>query len=132
MEAGNFEIQLGLLAESKAGSEHVKLLGHLIADDHIQSGAFLRQVANIEGVKTSMDTGAHSKQLDQLSSLQGAEFDKAFLQTVTDMHKAEIAAFLEEAHNGKDLALKQFALTDLPTLQKHLSIADQLQSQSKM
>jgi putative membrane protein len=129
VEGGNFEVQVGQLAERNAGSEQVRLLGYMIASDHARSDDSLRQLAFMEKASLSTESLAYSRKLQQLGRLHGAAFDKAFLQTITASHKADIAVFLREAKNGKDVALRQFASGALPTLQKHLSMAQQLRSQ---
>lgn len=126
---GTFEVQVGQLAERNGSNHQVKLLGHIIASDHTERDGFLRQLASMQGVNASAESATYSRQLQQLENLHGAAFDKAFLQTITANHKADIDVYLQEANNGKNIAIKQFASTSLATLQKHLSMAKQLRSE---
>jgi predicted outer membrane protein len=58
-----------------------------------------------------------------LASLEGAEFDQAYLQQQTAAHICAIALYKAEAQMGRDENLKSFAAQTLPKLTQHLEMA---------
>ncbi len=46
-------------------------------------------------------------------------------------HKQDVSEFQNEAQNGSDPNLKQFASTTLPVLQEHLTMVQDLSKQAK-
>lgn len=69
-----------------------------------------------------MDDEAHKR----LQTLQGAEFDRAFVRQVITDHNEAIALYTRAARDLDDSELKAFASETLPTLQEHLSEAERL------
>ena len=73
---------------------------------------------------------------DQLSRLSGAEFDKAYMDAMVRDHQQAVQAFQKEANIGTGTKRQKpdtHAKTDsqiaqelLPTLQKHLTEAEQI------
>ena len=64
---------------------------------------------------------------DRLAKLSGEQFDKEFAKAMVDDHKNDIKEFEAQAKGTDDVA--SFAKNTLPTLQKHLQIAQSLTSQ---
>ena len=73
--------------------------------------------------------GNDQSAIEQLSKLEGVEFDKAYLQAQLSAQEYEMVVFLNEALNGEDGALKQFASSTLPTLEGHLDMAEELSNE---
>ncbi len=63
----------------------------------------------------------------QSNSLPGSAFDRDMRAMVRD-HKMDIAEFQKESNGGQDTDIKSFASSTLPTLQDHLSQAQQVES----
>ena len=127
-EGGYFEVQASQLAEKNASSDQVKLLAHTIVTDHQQANDQLRQIALMKNVPLPTEP-ANKSELERLSGLKGKAFDDAYAKAMVKDHKNDIAEFLQEAKKGEDSAVKQFASQSLPTLQRHLHLAQQVQAQ---
>ncbi len=123
-----FELSAGQLAEQHASNEQVKLLAHKIVTDHKQSNENLLKLAAIENIKVTKEP-ANAGDLKKLSGLKGEAFDKEFVRIMVDFHKSAIPYYLEEAKNGKDLALKQYASQWVLVVQQNLYLSEHVQAQ---
>ena len=68
----------------------------------------------------------HRKMLDKLREKTGDKFTKAYHKDQVSVHKTAVSLFERYAKNGGDPALKACAATTLPTLQRHLQMAKDL------
>jgi putative membrane protein len=64
-----------------------------------------------------------------LAKLQGAAFDRAYIQHMVNDHEEDVKLFRTEAKHGKDPDLKRFAAHTLPTLEAHLNMVRNLAEQ---
>jgi putative membrane protein len=129
---GLAEVEMGKLATQKASSDAVKQFGQRMVDDHSKANEQLKQAAaksNIE-VPASLDS-KHQSRVDKLAKLSGPEFDKAYLKDQVKDHENDVDKFKDEAQNGSDPNVKQFAMATLPTLQEHLSAVKDLKKAAK-
>jgi len=125
-QGGQAEVELGQLAADKGQSQQVKDFGQKMVQDHSKANDQLKQIASQENIPLPSGLSAKDKALkDRLSKLSGAQFDLAYMQSMVQDHKEDIAEFQKEASNGKDQPVKQFAQQTLPTLQEHLHMAQQ-------
>lgn len=122
------EVQMGRLATKNAQSDAVKQLGQKLVQDHSKANQELKKIASQKGVTLSTDLGEHKTALDHLKSLQGKEFDQAFVQHAVQDHQKDIQKFQQAAQQLQDSDLKSFAQKTLPTLQEHLQMAKSAQS----
>lgn len=122
------EVQLGTLASERASNADVKSFGQMMVKDHSQANQDLAQVAAQLKVKptTSLDQ-KHKDLAAKLSKLQGAEFDREYINAMVQGHQ-EVAGQLE-ARAGASHALTEWARQTLPTVQKHLERARELQKE---
>jgi putative membrane protein len=122
---GLAEVEMGKLAQEKAGSEQVKQFGQRMVDDHSKANDELKQVATAKGLTLPTDLDAkHKSKLDKLQKLSGAQFDRAYMDDMVADHKQDVGEFQKEAKSGKDSDIKGFASKTLPTLQEHLKMAE--------
>ena len=93
------EVQLGKLASERASNADVKSFGQMMVKDHTQANQDLAQVAAQLKVKptTSLDQ-KHKDLAAKLSKLQGAEFDREYINAMVQGHQG-VAGQLE-AHTG--------------------------------
>jgi putative membrane protein len=80
------EIQLGQLAVQNAQNPQVKQFAQTMVDEHTKALAALRSAAGSAQLPTSIDK-KHQKVHDKLSKLQGAEFDREYMEAMVDAHK---------------------------------------------
>ncbi len=95
------EIQLGQLALQHAQDSQVKQFAQMMVDDHTRALEQLRTVTSSQGLQVPSELdGKHQKLHDKLSKLQGAEFDRAYMDAMVDAHKD--AEKLLKSHAGKN------------------------------
>jgi putative membrane protein len=90
MMDGVAEVQLGKLATQRAQSADVKQFAQTMVRDHSKAGDELKQLAahnhmNVE-LPAQLDT-KHQELMDKLSKLQGAEFDREYMNAMVDGHR---------------------------------------------
>lgn len=124
---GLAEVQMGNLALNKASSADVKAFGQRMVTDHSKANAELAQLATAKGLAlaTELD-GEHKSALEHLTSLSGAEFDKAYMQHMVQDHQKDVQAFQNSSTMATDADVKAFAAKTLPILQQHLQLAQQV------
>jgi putative membrane protein len=131
-EAGAAEVAMGRLAQDHATSPDVKGFAARMVSDHQKAGDQLKSIAASKGLTPPDQLSKHDQaELDKLSKLQGADFDRAYVKSQVSAHKDAVSLFNSESKSGKDADLKQFASTTLPTLQDHLQMVQQLSKATK-
>jgi putative membrane protein len=124
---GMAEVELGKLAVEKASSPDVKSFGQHMVDDHSKANDELKQLAAQKGMTLPATVSSMQKQdMDKLSKLSGAAFDKAYIDMMVKGHNKTVALFEKESKGGKDSDLKSWASSTLPTLQGHKKMVDDL------
>lgn len=127
MQGDMAEVQLGKLAQQKSQSDDVKQFGQMLEQDHGQHLQMAQQQAQQLGVTAPTDQNAKQKSVyERLNKLSGAQFDKQFARHEVQDHKKDIAEFEKKAKAKGPLA--QYAEQTVPTLQKHLKAAEQIEN----
>jgi putative membrane protein len=129
-EGGMAEVAKGKLAAEKASHDGVKQFGQKMVDDHTKAGDELKSIARGKNISLPGDTPRPPMQalLAKLEKLEGAAFDRAYVDDQIRDHEKTIALFEREAKTGKDADLKAFAEKTLPTLKEHLSMVRDLKT----
>jgi putative membrane protein len=98
------EIQLGQLAAERAQDPQVKQFAQTMVDDHTKAQEQLKTVASDQNIPipSALD-GKHQKLHDKLAKLQGAEFDRAYIDAMVDGHK-DAEKLLKKRAEQKDKA----------------------------
>jgi putative membrane protein len=123
------EVKMGQLAQQKGQSQQVKQFGQMLEKDHGMHEQKAKQMAESMGVTPpSQPSSDHQAIYNKLSKLSGAEFDKEFAQAMVKDHREDISDFEKEAKNSGTLG--NFAQQTLPTLQKHLQMAQQIMQET--
>ena len=108
-----------------------KFADRVIAD-HTQTNTELQQIVEQEDITLpTQPVGKDAAAEAKLRSLNGAAFDRAYLQAAVSDHQQAIALFSREASSGQNPALKAFAQQKLPMLQQHLQLAQSLNSSNR-
>lgn len=131
-QGGMAEVQLGQLAQQHASNQAVKDFGQRMVTDHTKANDELKSVASKDGITlpTTLDAKDQAT-YDQLSKLNGAEFDRAYMRDMVSDHRTDIKEFQHEADHGTNPDLKSFASNTLPTLQEHLRLAESTEAKVK-
>ncbi len=129
---GLTEVTLGKLAAEKGSTDAVKQFGQRMVDDHTKANEELKKIATAQSlsIPDSIDK-KHQSRVDKLSKLTGAEFDRAYIKDQLKDHQQDVREFQDEAQNGSDAAVKDFAGKTLPTLQEHLAMVKELNKEKK-
>jgi putative membrane protein len=90
--AGMAEIQLGQLASQRAANADVKAFGDMMIKDHTKAGDELKPIAGKLNITlpTSLDQ-KHQALYDRLSKLEGAAFDKEYVNAMAAGHQEVLA-----------------------------------------
>jgi len=124
---GMCEVKLGQLAEEKGSSEAVKNFGKRMVEDHSKAGDELKSAASQSNINLPTDLKVKDQKIyDHLSALSGSAFDKAYAEDMVRDHMHDVHAFRQEANNGTNEPIKNFASQTLPTLQEHLKMAKEM------
>jgi putative membrane protein len=123
-EGGKAEVELGKLAQEKAASPEVKQFGERMVNDHSKANDQLQEVVQKEGVTlpTKLDAKDAATKA-RLEKLSGEAFDRAYMKDMVADHTKDVREFKNEAKNGKDPDVKNFAAQTAPTLEDHLKEA---------
>ena len=123
----NSEVALGQLAAANAVSDSAKAFGQTLVTDHSQHRAQAAAVAQKLGLTPPSDTSAEAQEeMAKLKTLSGKAFDQEFAAFMVRDHEKDISEFKTEASSGRGPA-QQLASQSLPTLEKHLRMAQELE-----
>lgn len=127
---GAAEVELGNLATQRASRPIVKEFGAKMVRDHGAANAELATLARAKGVDvpTTPDP-AHQAGRDRLMALQGADFDRAYMQDMVSDHTQDVAEFERASQTASDADVRSWAAARLPVLREHLALARDVNSQ---
>jgi len=129
---GLAEVELGQLASQRAQSPEVKQFAQRMVQDHGKANDQLKQLASSKGVDMPTQTDkSHQRKMEKLQKLQGAAFDKQYMDDMVKDHKEDVKEFQKQAKSAKDPEVKSFAAQTAPTLQEHLQMAEAAQKTAK-
>ena len=66
---------------------------------------------------------------DRMNNLDPAQFDRTFLDMMVNSHNKALEAYRSELSTVQNADLKDYLNDMIPTIEKHLNRAEQLQSQ---
>jgi len=130
--ANTRDIETSSLAAKKGAQDDVRALGKNFANDHTQLRQQGRDLAKKLGVtptppKDTLGTHEQHEAMQQLQSLSGDDFDRAYLRHEVEYHKAVIAAVTGTLLPAiKNAELKAFVEKTAPAFQGHLAAAEKL------
>ena len=116
-KGGMMEVAMGKMAAQNGQSADVKSFGKRMVTDHSKANTELMALAEKKGVKLAAE-----KPSEKWNS------DKDYMDMMVKDHEKDLAEFQDEAKNGSDSDLKNFAERTAKIVQKHLDLAKQTQS----
>lgn len=123
-ETGLFEIQLSQLAAANGLDTDVKNLAASLVAAHTAINAQISALCTAANfVLPGTINQGHQKDLDDISKLTGADFDKKYISIIVAGHEKSVSNY-KDAY--KDLApgeTKTFAGETLPKIEDHLAMA---------
>lgn len=121
-----FEIESSKLARDKADPATKDFADHMV-EDHTKTSEELKTTASQANVPVPAAlNGSLASKLDKLKNAQGADFTKLYLDDQVSAHKDAVSLFERYGKSGENPMLKAWALKTLPTLQRHLDMAQAL------
>ena len=129
-DMGAREVQFSERAKTKAQSKEVQQYAAAMIEHHGKTNRELMQLAQrfyeSGGPPYKRQDRGVKKAVEELSALEGAQFDRRYMEAMIKDHRQSIKRFEREAKSGKDAELKAFAAKALPQLKKHLAEAERI------
>jgi putative membrane protein len=126
-QAGIAEVQAAQMAIDRAVDANVRIFAQRMIIDHGRLNRQLDRIASSESLPTPVYSDARDRAaMNQLSALNGADFDRAYMRQQVDAHRAAVALFKSEKNQGRDPRLRQFAVASLPLIESHQSMGYQV------
>ena len=126
IQGDNSEIQFGHLISERGSSRKTRSFGDMLVSDHSQGRTQAAGVARELGVAVPGSIPAEAREeYAKLKLLRGPAFDHEVKRYMIHDHQTDIAAFESQAH-GSDRPTAALARSQLPTLRKHLHMAEAL------
>jgi putative membrane protein len=125
---GMAEVELGKLAKDKASSREVKAFGQRMIDEHSKAGDELKGIAQRKNLTwpTALPPDAVALK-DKLSKLNGAAFDRTYIDAMVEGHRGVLMDVRAEAQSGADPDVKAWAMKASSVVQAHLTHAQEQQ-----
>jgi putative membrane protein len=126
---GMLEVQLGKYAATNGRDPAVRQFGERMTRDHQQANEELKKAAAEAGLTLPSElVPEHQQKLAELTALEGAEFDRRYMDAMVMGHEKEVEEFQEQAQGDSPVDL--WAKRTVPTLQGHLDMARDIQAQT--
>jgi putative membrane protein len=121
------EIELGQLVAGKTKDPSVKQFAQMMVKDHTDALSKLQLVAQSKNLTLPDSMPDDAKDLQsKLSKDQGKQLNKDYMAGMVEDHQKDVQEFQDATETLKDPDIKQWATSTLPTLEKHLSKAKQV------
>jgi len=129
IEGDNSEMALGGIALGRGSTLAVRDFGYTLIIDHRKAKGGAQDIAAKLGIESPTDMKPEAvAEAQKLLGLTGQAFDQEFASYMVQDHTKDVADFKDEAKNRGTVA--RYAEETLPTLEKHLKIAQSLVSSS--
>lgn len=126
LQGDNSETRLGRLAEEQGHAPAVRAFGRTLARDHAAARQQVLPVAKAHGVPATTEMAPEARvEYARLRRMHGWAFDQEFARYMVKDHRKDIADFEKQARHG-DKSTRRVAQKTLPTLRKHLRLAEGL------
>jgi putative membrane protein len=124
---GAAEVTLGKMAAQKGALPAVKEFGEQMVSDHGKAGERLKQIAaSQQATLPAQPTAAQRKDIERLSGLSGAEFDKEYVALMVKEHRKNLKEFQSAAKKSDNAELKSFASETANVIKHHLAMVEKL------
>ena len=119
-----FEAEASRLAQARTNNPAVKDLANTLLSRQKTAQPELLRLLHTRGMAQPMPSNAHGKVLKQLAKLNGAKFDRLYVdEVVLRSYQADIANYEKVAAQAEDPVLKAWIDRQLPTLRFHYAKA---------
>jgi putative membrane protein len=119
-KAGAAEIEAGQVAAQR-GNKFNRMFGRQMVKEHQMAAAQLMKLAASKHVTLpSAPAPDDEVAIHKLESIKKGQFDSNYHHFAVMSHRGALKLFHDEIMNGKDPAVKSWARRTLPTIQKHM------------
>jgi putative membrane protein len=126
-QGNSAEVELGKIVVAKSKNPSVKQFAQMMVKDHTTALNELQELAQTKNLNFNDDLPDDAKALQaKLSSDTGKQLDKDYMDGMVEDHQKDVQDFTDQSEKAKDPEVKQWAGKTLPTLQKHLEKAQQI------
>jgi putative membrane protein len=127
LQGGMAEVQLGQLALQKSSNADVKQFAQKMIDDHTKLGDEMKQVGQQMGIKAPDSPSSKDKSaIAKLQTLNGDDFDKAYIKDMVKDHQQDAKDFKQEAQTTTNPALKSVVVQGQQVIDEHLQMIQQI------
>jgi len=129
---GLLEVELGKHGSTVGQNPDVKRFADRMVKDHTAANEELKTIA--AGIPVTIPDrldDTHQKKADELKKLNGAEFDKSYMELMVKGHEDAVEMFKKAETEVTNSRLKDFAKKTLPTLEEHLKLAKEVRDKVK-
>ena len=124
------EVRLSQAAQQRATNPSVKQFAQRMVIDHTAMQKQWMAAAKKNGLEFKAEmTPRHLQQAEQLRTPTGAAFDQAYMGLMVQNHQENVNTFQAQRNASHSTDVRQLIETALPTLQEHLSTAQQINGQ---
>lgn len=139
--SNSLEIAAGRMAASRAQDPLVQSFGQQMVEDHTAMQEEMKSIADAKGWTVPSELlRKHERKLEKISDLNGAEFDREFVDLMIESHEDAVDLFTDFVEAGDnprndnnkdrrrevDAELRDFVSGRIPALRAHLDKAKQL------
>jgi len=122
------EAHLGQMAANQAASQDVKDYAQMLVTDHTNDYQQLTEMAAKDNFTVPKGLDAeHNKMIAPFDKLNGKAFDQRYIHEMIEGHTKAIAIYTKESNDAQSSDVKSYAAATLPTLNKHLDAAKDLE-----
>lgn len=131
-EACLVEIKIGNMAKQKGADKRVRNFGAMMVKDLTKGRLRLDTLAKQKNIQLPDSISWNNEvSITKLSGKAGKDFDRAYLEKMSNDYKNAIAQFEHTAKSAYDPQIKAFANRHLMTVQRHLDLIDAINSTIK-
>lgn len=128
IKGDNSEISLGRVIAARGASAQVRSFGNTLVRDHSMARSQAASVARTYGMRPPTGMMAEARfEMRRLRHMHGRAFDMEVRRYMINDHRKDIASFRAQVRTG-DHRTAALARAQLPTLRKHLRIAESIRS----
>jgi predicted outer membrane protein len=124
-QAGLWEGPAGQMAQTQAGSETVKTVGHHLQADHATLDQITRSVASqLQVALPDQPSVEQQGWLGELSSARGTEFDRIFADRLRAAHGKVFGIVAAVRAGTRNDTIRNYAQTAVTVVMKHMTLLE--------
>lgn len=123
--------RLGELGQSQARGTEVRAHAQKIVSEYRQMLERIEGLVRKKGAALLQPPEIPSESYQDLAAKSGPEFERGFVEILTELHERTLALFERAVADARDPDVRQFAAAQLPILREHHNRITVLRKQSE-